>query len=156
MIIKSILITTCWWPNKGTNLKANHNRLNLSKQTPVPVDDPTKVLIWKQITTRCSKHCSITPCWWPNKGTNLKANHNFAVWDFHFFYPVDDPTKVLIWKQITTYTMLYYPSGPCWWPNKGTNLKANHNLPLLPTQTRIPVDDPTKVLIWKQITTGSD
>ena len=41
-----------------------------------PVDDPTKVLIWKQITT--SKKDVL----------DLK--------------PVDDPTKVLIWKQITT------------------------------------------------------
>ena len=127
MIIKSILITTCWWPNKGTNLKANHNPRVPYLCKRGPVDDPTKVLIWKQITTNTTWIKIMNSCWWPNKGTNLKANHNNSNEMYIAIIPVDDPTKVLIWKQITTIRINNKKKETCWWPNKGTNLKANHN-----------------------------
>ena len=117
------------------------------------VPNGSKILIWKQITTifrhvSFYNHCSQ---WF--KDTNLKANHN----DWRTFYCcpqiVPNGSKILIWKQITTYFDLYLVLFYCSQWFKDTNLKANHNnwhnLFLL----FVIVPNGSKILIWKQITT---
>ena len=119
---------SCFQWFKGTNLKANHNRMWFGLHFGRVVSNGSKVQIWKQITTTklhfvCfillfpmvqrykfeskSQLCgSRTPCprscfqWF--KGTNLKANHNFVQQSKEQCIVVSNGSKVQIWKQITT------------------------------------------------------
>ena len=64
-----------------------------------------------------------------------------------------DTTKVLIFKQITTYIKLCNAHNGCFRYHKGTDFQANHNRSVLRTLRITVVLDTTKVLIFKQITT---
>ena len=118
------------------------------------VPNGSKILIWKQITTRILKvrkqiHCSQ---WF--KDTNLKANHNNNLPKMKLLKIVPNGSKILIWKQITTCSLWYMSVMYCSQWFKDTNLKANHNcapkhLPKAPI-----VPNGSKILIWKQITTA--
>ena len=66
---------------------------------------------------------------------------------------VYDSAKILIWKQITTQTLLLFPFVWCIWLCKDTNLKANHNMGMGRNPSKRGVYDSAKILIWKQITT---
>ena len=88
------------------------------------------------------------------KDTNLKANHNWFVYDANIQWAVSNGSKILIWKQITTTPTDSIYTICCFQWFKDTNLKANHNLPFdVPTVT-VAVSNGSKILIWKQITTG--
>ena len=65
-----------------------------------------------------------------------------------------DTTKVLIFKQITTKYGILNPLTSCFRYHKGTDFQANHNLDTPNPKNRGVVLDTTKVLIFKQITTG--
>ena len=113
---------------KDTNLKANHNRIfSLIKSTSA-VFNGSKILIWKQITT-CEGYSDELLCciqWF--KDTNLKANHNADYTMGYLPRAVFNGSKILIWKQITTYLMKISIFLSCIQWFKDTNLKANHNV----------------------------
>ena len=94
-------------------------------------------------------------CCWYHKGTNFQANHNFAYHWQALWGVVADTTKVRIFKQITTESLLQYLLTRCCWYHKGTNFQANHNDFGLQTASNLVVADTTKVRIFKQITTVS-
>ena len=163
---------------KDTNLKANHNWQDLRLTITIVVSNGSKILIWKQITTRIlvffrsivvsngSKiliwkqitthiflHHTAFGCLQWFKDTNLKANHNITALIACSKVVVSNGSKILIWKQITTSFLMQYFSHGCLQWFKDTNLKANHNGGhVLPSSPPV-VSNGSKILIWKQITT---
>ena len=89
------------------------------------------------------------------KDTNLKANHNNVTVEIPPVLVVSNGSKILIWKQITTYEEAEDLSTCCFQWFKDTNLKANHNTVLLLSSFPRVVSNGSKILIWKQITTGA-
>ena len=65
-------------------------------------------------------------------------------------------SKVQIQKQITTWLWRWREARRCIWYFKGTNSKANHNLPLMYIILVFGVFGISKVQIQKQITTSDD
>ena len=65
-----------------------------------------------------------------------------------------DTTKVLIFKQITTSMQDLRRLRRCFRYHKGTDFQANHNCVKVMLTNDNVVLDTTKVLIFKQITTG--
>ena len=92
----------CFRYHKGTDFQANHNYEWVSYLPLNVVLDTTKVLIFKQITTRCNWLFSNKRCFRYHKGTDFQANHNRLSDDHYVLFVVLDTTKVLIFKQITT------------------------------------------------------
>ena len=88
------------------------------------------------------------------KDTNLKANHNTLADSMVGLYAVSNGSKILIWKQITTWSISFYWCSCCFQWFKDTNLKANHNLAISSRFRRNAVSNGSKILIWKQITTS--
>ena len=113
----------------------------------------SKILIWKQITTEIWFWWEWVRCIQWFKDTNLKANHNKSRMDALNAKAVFNGSKILIWKQITTRTMIEQLGCCCIQWFKDTNLKANHNLRDCPTPFSDAVFNGSKILIWKQITT---
>ena len=91
---------TQWF--KDTNLKANHNKMGRVKYHQLAVLNGSKILIWKQITTRWHWYTLSCCCTQWFKDTNLKANHNLTTPILFLFHAVLNGSKILIWKQITT------------------------------------------------------
>ena len=88
---------------KDTNLKANHNARLLINGQILAVFNGSKILIWKQITTSAAEGRKILCCIQWFKDTNLKANHNKGACDCNRVQAVFNGSKILIWKQITTF-----------------------------------------------------
>ena len=87
------------------------------------------------------------------KDTNLKANHNCAREARSLRIAVFNGSKILIWKQITTWLILLIHLSCCIQWFKDTNLKANHNVQVTENVRLFAVFNGSKILIWKQITT---
>ena len=138
---------------KDTNLKANHNDATLDVDNDIAVFNGSKILIWKQITTRGSLILWQNRCIQWLKDTNLKANHNMLILILRKNRAVFNGSKILIWKQITTATWDAYVSKGCIQWLKDTNLKANHNFDATVKLPISAVFNGSKILIWKQITT---
>ena len=68
--------TSCFLYHKVTKLKANHNWNAAVTCASVAVSYITKLLNWKQITTRGLKSATDICCFLYHKVTKLKANHN--------------------------------------------------------------------------------
>ena len=117
------------------------------------VSNGSKILIWKQITTYLTEHIAISDCFQWFKDTNLKANHNVIANFKSTSATVSNGSKILIWKQITTQTMVFALTTYCFQWFKDTNLKANHNIHLFVKRLLNTVSNGSKILIWKQITT---
>ena len=117
------------------------------------VPNGSKILIWKQITTLLCKKTYQDNCSQWFKDTNLKANHNLVMVFLINFLIVPNGSKILIWKQITTYWSRKELRFNCSQWFKDTNLKANHNFLLLTYLPPVIVPNGSKILIWKQITT---
>ena len=96
---------SCFQWFKDTNLKANHNFNSLSSSSSNVVFNGSKILIWKQITTPMAYNQEEKSCFQWFKDTNLKANHNRYTEATFSFGVVFNGSKILIWKQITTYLM---------------------------------------------------
>ena len=94
--------TRCFQWFKDTNLKANHNWCNGYLGRTRAVFNGSKILIWKQITTRISLFSKELCCFQWFKDTNLKANHNLRTIHLSGRVAVFNGSKILIWKQITT------------------------------------------------------
>ena len=92
----------CFQWFKDTNLKANHNSWLFWLCSSSVVSNGSKILIWKQITTRLVVHLHPICCFQWFKDTNLKANHNQWQYSSDEMYVVSNGSKILIWKQITT------------------------------------------------------
>ena len=114
----------------------------------------TKLLNWKQITTGTSLYFSESCCFLYHKVTKLKANHNQTnapqLWECAVSYI----TKLLNWKQITTHSFAFRYFACCFLYHKVTKLKANHNCGTVVVFVFVAVSYITKLLNWKQITTG--
>ena len=113
----------------------------------------SKILIWKQITTYTFVGRYKDSCIQWLKDTNLKANHNTRSWLFFRLHAVFNGSKILIWKQITTWFSLSRCPFRCIQWLKDTNLKANHNFLAYWQSSSWAVFNGSKILIWKQITT---
>ena len=149
-----ILYIRCIQWFKDTNLKANHNMEMSDNYWNEAVFNGSKILIWKQITTRCIRIWSSDSCIQWFKDTNLKANHNEADGCRSWPWAVFNGSKILIWKQITTIRFTYLCNFSCIQWFKDTNLKANHNFHSSFSTQKPAVFNGSKILIWKQITTG--
>ena len=145
---------SCFQWFKDTNLKANHNYVCYNVNRSRVVSNGSKILIWKQITTVVVRKTLIFCCFQWFKDTNLKANHNAGTHDVLAISVVSNGSKILIWKQITTITIMYSFSSCCFQWFKDTNLKANHNACFFGFFLRPVVSNGSKILIWKQITTS--
>ena len=138
---------------KDTNLKANHNACPITDELRCIVPNGSKILIWKQITTRNTKNLRPFYCSQWFKDTNLKANHNACSPRSNKRVIVPNGSKILIWKQITTLVATRRSRFYCSQWFKDTNLKANHNACSPRSNKRVIVPNGSKILIWKQITT---
>ncbi len=144
----------CCCYHKGTNFQANHNGGWCACPSLPVVVATTKVRIFKQITTNrdgsklnescCCYHkgtnfqanhnwitkinVPFVGCCCYHKGTNFQANHNCNGKSAHQSGVVVATTKVRIFKQITTYSVLYLVWLGCCCYHKGTNFQANHNI----------------------------
>ena len=147
------LQVSCFQWFKDTNLKANHNILEIDAITYQVVSNGSKILIWKQITTHRNRLTVWAGCFQWFKDTNLKANHNKFSLSLKLRSVVSNGSKILIWKQITTYLKVWHKKRSCFQWFKDTNLKANHNLSDTANIQRFVVSNGSKILIWKQITT---
>ena len=96
------LIFSCFQWFKDTNLKANHNISTAITNGKDAVFNGSKILIWKQITTKLTNMKSFKGCFQWFKDTNLKANHNKSPTTTPYPSAVFNGSKILIWKQITT------------------------------------------------------
>ena len=94
---------SCFQWFKDTNLKANHNDNEHVPLMNCVVSNGSKILIWKQITTNIDIVQIRDSCFQWFKDTNLKANHNDDNSNFLRTQVVSNGSKILIWKQITTY-----------------------------------------------------
>ena len=118
----------CFQWFKDTKMKANHNSNRLTLLHPRAVSNGSKILKWKQITTRATVVLLLIRCFQWFKDTKMKANHNFRWKNISFVIAVSNGSKILKWKQITT------QSG---WMNDRHSAVSNGS----------------KILKWKQITT---
>ena len=100
--IRNLNISCIQW-FKDTNLKANHNCPSCCRRCVLAVFNGSKILIWKQITTKTKSRFSKLCCIQWFKDTNLKANHNRCEYGFPALKAVFNGSKILIWKQITTF-----------------------------------------------------
>ena len=117
------------------------------------VSNGSKILIWKQITTKKCLYLLKIGCFQWFKDTNLKANHNRQCHDKSWKFVVSNGSKILIWKQITTLSWVLSSTKCCFQWFKDTNLKANHNEVEMDCIEHEVVSNGSKILIWKQITT---
>ena len=113
----------------------------------------SKILNWKQITTRTHQWFPVTGCVQWFKDTKLKANHNSNRLIKQIRSVVSNGSKILNWKQITTVSPKVGRGHSCVQWFKDTKLKANHNLSLIRTSNAKVVSNGSKILNWKQITT---
>ena len=169
----------CFQWFKDTNLKANHNRRLRLPGKKRAVFNGSKILIWKQITTKSQYEKIKKSCFQWFKDTNLKANHNSNFASYIMITAVFNGSKILIWKQITTKCHNMRLRECCFQWFKDTNLKANHNWKAWMRVVRqscfqwfkdtnlkanhntlsneysdvAAVFNGSKILIWKQITT---
>ena len=119
----------------------------------VAVSNGSKILKWKQITTH-PYLCSVFSCcfqWF--KDTKMKANHNRLKCLSSKGTAVSNGSKILKWKQITTYPMKPKDLLCCFQWFKDTKMKANHNFLEEVWLSSSAVSNGSKILKWKQITT---
>ena len=97
-----IRITCCFQWFKDTKMKANHNNVMEKYYLCSAVSNGSKILKWKQITTKLTYWKSVDGCFQWFKDTKMKANHNIVVTHLCSIQAVSNGSKILKWKQITT------------------------------------------------------
>ncbi len=187
------------------NLKANHNKYRPFEFAIPVVSNHYEDTIWKQITTKCVNNCGVavlwaiitkiqsesksqlivdsvvtlTSCEQSLRRYNLKANHNFILFNLFGSVVVSNHYEDTIWKQITTINSVgksryllwaiitkiqsesksqqnkfaYVEPVSCEQSLRRYNLKANHNVGWSCIEDRIVVSNHYEDTIWKQITT---
>ena len=170
---------SCCCYHKGTYFQANHNYFYSLFSWFYVVVATTKVRIFKQITTNMvsryfssrllllpqryvfsskSQHSinssiPLVGCCCYHKGTYFQANHNSHLATQCLAAVVVATTKVRIFKQITTASILFNLWRCCCCYHKGTYFQANHNQSRFKLIIPSVVVATTKVRIFKQITT---
>ena len=89
---------------KDTHLKAIHNWNWFYNKDVRIVPTMSKILIWKQFTTVTTVVAFIHNCSHYVKDTHLKAIHNHVRLPWIHGTIVPTMSKILIWKQFTTYS----------------------------------------------------
>ena len=84
-------------------MKANHNFVIIAEMKAATVSNGSKILKWKQITTEYFMYKDIEHCFQWFKDTKMKANHNYRAMGRAPSPTVSNGSKILKWKQITTY-----------------------------------------------------
>ena len=95
----------CFQWFKDTKMKANHNSLKKFTCNVAAVSNGSKILKWKQITTQFWKPKERKGCFQWFKDTKMKANHNAVSMVAALTKAVSNGSKILKWKQITTYIL---------------------------------------------------
>ena len=134
-------------------MKANHNTNIKIAFVGIVVSNDSKILKWKQITTKSETVLKSESCFQWFKDTKMKANHNNwndGIW--HVFV-VSNDSKILKWKQITTSFSYFIVRFSCFQWFKDTKMKANHNILSFIVSLNSVVSNDSKILKWKQITT---
>ena len=83
----------------------------------------------------------------------MKANHNTGRSPLAPLATVSYGSKILKWKQITTYDLIQAYCKDCFLWFKDTKMKANHNVIVYAILDSPTVSYGSKILKWKQITT---
>ena len=86
-------------------MKANHNYTQDEIDNMNTVSNGSKILKWKQITTSGIQQAIGSDCFQWFKDTKMKANHNGQWRGDLIVFTVSNGSKILKWKQITTYKM---------------------------------------------------
>ena len=134
-------------------MKANHNLERSWLTNDLTVSCGSKILKWKQITT-CNLLVNLfSNCFLWFKDTKMKANHNPLLILLFFVLTVSCGSKILKWKQITTWKLSITSFNDCFLWFKDTKMKANHNGLRNFQFTFVTVSCGSKILKWKQITT---
>ena len=135
-------------------MKANHNLERSWLTNDLTVSCGSKILKWKQITT-CNLLVNLfSNCFLWFKDTKMKANHNPLLILLFFVLTVSCGSKILKWKQITTWKLSITSFNDCFLWFKDTKMKANHNRSLVSRKSYWTVSCGSKILKWKQITTS--
>ena len=92
----------CWLYRKGTNFRANHNYGFRGVQLRPVVDYTARYKFSSKSQQEQKEFLSSVCCWLYRKGTNFRANHNYASRLFSSDRVVDYTAKVQIFEQITT------------------------------------------------------
>ena len=135
-------------------MKANHNCKRCKYSLVCTVSNGSKILKWKQITTRCLNQTWYYHCFQWFKDTKMKANHNHGPLVIIADITVSNGSKILKWKQITTPILIAHCLAYCFQWFKDTKMKANHNSFNSNCFGLLTVSNGSKILKWKQITTG--
>ena len=135
-------------------MKANHNAVACSIVSRTAVSNGSKILKWKQITTNLNIAISYCCCFQWFKDTKMKANHNNVMEKYYLCSAVSNGSKILKWKQITTKLTYWKSVDGCFQWFKDTKMKANHNIVVTHLCSIQAVSNGSKILKWKQITTG--
>ena len=135
-------------------MKANHNVCTTIGATQPAVSNGSKILKWKQITTRLSSWGRQACCFQWFKDTKMKANHNQPSPLSTRKPAVSNGSKILKWKQITTPNNVCTRVFRCFQWFKDTKMKANHNQKGCKFDSMLAVSNGSKILKWKQITTA--
>ena len=147
--------TNCFLWFKDTKMKANHNCSLWLAPSCNTVSYGSKILKWKQITTKWLFFEYKYYCFLWFKDTKMKANHNCWGCFCTLFATVSYGSKILKWKQITTGASMDEIIIYCFLWFKDTKMKANHNEWAANIPLRATVSYGSKILKWKQITTLS-
>ena len=143
----------CFQWFKDTKMKANHNCRRFPAVWHHVVSNGSKILKWKQITTIVPDAFIKNSCFQWFKDTKMKANHNWCAFLNPLKIVVSNGSKILKWKQITTWRQFRRRLPGCFQWFKDTKMKANHNQrPQFLGGGRV-VSNGSKILKWKQITT---
>ena len=155
LLIHSINPYGCFQWFKGTNLKANHNRLTPLLLLLLLFPMVQRYKFESKSQRRRRGRFSWGSCFQWFKGTNLKANHNLKLWEILILklFPMVQRYKFESKSQLRRSNM--FNNASCFQWFKGTNLKANHNLMRLCKLLFSVVSNGSKVQIWKQITTDT-
>ena len=145
--------TSCFQYDKDSKMKANHNSVWLSWNPCVVVSSTTKIVKWKQITTVKARGTQGSGCFQYDKDSKMKANHNRRRGMIETAGVVSSTTKIVKWKQITTYCVKNLDILSCFQYDKDSKMKANHNLIFNRVLHSVVVSSTTKIVKWKQITT---
>ena len=136
-------------------MKANHNYARWWCVCHPVVSNTSKLLKWKQITTIRKNHDTTRSCFQYVKVTKMKANHNIKIPNLPSGRVVSNTSKLLKWKQITTSCCFITQHNCCFQYVKVTKMKANHNFKPANSSVWTVVSNTSKLLKWKQITTGT-
>ena len=93
---------SCFQYDKDSKMKANHNASLARIRSCTVVSSTTKIVKWKQITTKYVDSRDLCRCFQYDKDSKMKANHNLAYGNENFAIVVSSTTKIVKWKQITT------------------------------------------------------